>query len=124
MAKKWSVPDTRNLMGRQVYALRMKWSIDAPTLAGRADVGTKMLQKYEAGHLKNVPADFRSSVNKALRQMIVERAAETLRVYEAAIAADPDAHEYTREAAARRRRERYQSWSTTNMVAPDITDDA
>lgn len=117
MARRWKAPDLRALTGAKCRNLRQHLGLDTKTLAGRADVGEKQLQMFEAGRLMRPLPSFTSNIGKALRQLFVERARETLAAYEPEIAADPDAYEFTREGAARRRVERYQSYSTTHPAA-------
>ena len=124
MARKWQAPDLRALSGKKCRILRQHLGLDTKTLAGRADVGEKALQMFEAGRVMKPQAEFTSNIGKALRQLFVERARDTLAAYEPEIAADPDAGHFTREGAARRRVERYQSYSTTHPVADEDQDDA
>lgn len=123
MARKWQAPDLRALSGKKCRLLRQHLGLDTKTLAGRADVGEKALQMFEAGRVMKPQAEFTSNIGKALRQLFVERAKETLAAYEPQIEADPDAGFFTREGAARRRVERYQSYSTTHAVTTDAIDE-
>ena len=117
MARKWRAADLRAVSGAKCKHLRKQLGLDLKTLAGRADVAEKQLQMFEAGRAFRAPPTFSSNIGKALRQLYVERAHEILAAYEPLIAADPDAHLFTREAAARRRVQRYDSYSTTHPVA-------
>lgn len=124
MARRWQPADLRGLTGAKCRHLRHQLGLDTKTLAGRADVGEKQIQMFEAGRLMRPQAEFVGNIGKALRQLYVERARDILAAYEPQIAADPDAGEFTREGAARRRVKRYQSYSTTHPVVAGGSDDA
>ena len=59
MARKWQAPDLRALSGKKCRILRQHLGLDTKTLAGRADVGEKALQMFEAGRVSSVPANAR-----------------------------------------------------------------
>jgi len=99
-----NVPEMKPKLSRK---LRERWGLDLATVAGRADILMKDLQGYEAGRLRHLTPIWRVNLAKALRQLAYERAQDTVKEYGAAIAADPDAELYTREAARVRRMQRY-----------------
>lgn len=114
--KKLRFLNSPNMTGRQVREQRNRWEIDGPTLAGRADVGMQSLRDWENRTARGRPEVWRVAVHKALRQLIYERALETIAVLGPQIEADPDAAFYTKQAAARRRIDRYGSYSTASVL--------
>jgi hypothetical protein len=105
--KRIEIPDVTDMKPRVSRMLRLRWGLDPATVAGRADILMKDLQGYEAGRLRHLTPIWRVNLAKALRQLAYERAQDTVKEYGAAIAADPDAELYTREAAKVRRVLRY-----------------
>jgi len=93
--------------GPNARRLRIRWGLDIPTVAGRADIGMQALGNYEAGRIRKVKLIFKLNLCRALRQLILERAQEMVALLEPAIAADPEAHLFTRDAARQRRAEMY-----------------
>lgn len=99
--------ETHAIDGPNARRLRIRWGLDIPTVAGRADIGMQALGKYEKGQIRKVKLIFKLNLCRALRQLVLERAREMVAVLEPVIAADPEAQLFTREAARQRRAEQY-----------------
>lgn len=117
--KKRQTIDIRDIDGRKARSERLRWGLDIPTVAGRADIGMSALGKFERGQLRKVPLIWRVNLARALRQLVYERAQEMVGLLGPAIAADPDAGDFTREAARKRRREQYG-----HAIPKALTEDA
>lgn len=105
--KKLATIEIREINGRKARKERLRWGLDIPTVAGRADIGMQALGKFEKGLLRKPPLIFRINLARALRQLVYERAQEMVALLGADIARDPDAALFTREAARQRRKEIY-----------------
>jgi hypothetical protein len=101
--KRIELVNVTDMKPRVSRMLRLRWGLDLATVAGRADILMNDLRGYEAGRLRHLTPIWRVNLAKALRQLSYERAQDTVKEYGAAIAADPDAELYTREAARVRR---------------------
>ncbi len=106
--KKLATIEIREINGRKARKERLRWGLDIPTVAGRADIGMQALGNFEKGLLRKPPLIFRVNLARALRQLVYERAQEMVALLGTDIARDPDAALFTREAARQRRKEIYR----------------
>ena len=117
--KKLKAFDLKKFTPKACRTHRLRWGIEPDALSGRADVARKTFADFEAARLY-ASTEIRVSIAKALRQMMFERAQELIETIGPEIAADPDAKNFTREAAALRRAQRYRSYSTFGRAGMEV----
>ena len=100
---KFKLIELHAITGPQARHLRIRWGMDINTVAGRADIGAQALGKFERGQIRKIKLIWRLNLCRALRQLTLERAQEMVALLAPVIAADPEAHLFTKEAARQRR---------------------